>query len=99
MILYEGSDVYNNLAWLIATREVSQRQMLKDQALTAARHALGIWPSANYKDTLACVYALRSDFVSAIKAETDALNETHDSEYEGHLRLFQMTPPKDCTGQ
>jgi tetratricopeptide (TPR) repeat protein len=99
MILYEGSDVYNNLAWLIATREVSQREMLKDEALTAARHAFDIWPSANYKDTLACVYALRGDFVSAIKKESEAVDETGDSEYQAHLNLFNMNPPKDCTGQ
>lgn len=99
MILYEGSDVYNNLAWLIATREVSNRNSLKDEALTAAQHAVEIFPSANYKDTLACVYALRGDFSAAIEIEKDALNETYDSEYDRHRKLFEMTPPRDCTGQ
>lgn len=99
MILYEGADVYNNLAWLIATREVSNRDILKDEALTAAQHAVRIWPSANYKDTLACVYALRGEFSTAIKTEEEALAQTYDTEYARHLGLFQMIPPKDCTGQ
>ena len=99
MILYAGSDVYNNLAWLIATREVSNRKLLKDEALIAAQHGVEIWPTANYKDTLACVFALRGEFASAIKLETDALNDGYDDEYDRHLRLFQAAPPKDCTGQ
>ncbi len=99
MILYEGSDVYNNLAWLIATQEVSNRDILKDEALTAARHAVGIWPTANYQDTLSCVFALRGDFPSAITTETKALGEGYDDDYDRRLKLFQMVPPKDCTGQ
>lgn len=99
MILYEGSDIYNNLAWLIATREVSNRDSLKDEALTAARHAVEIWPTANYKDTLACVYALRGEFAAAINTEKEAIEETYDPEYDRHLKLFQMVPAKDCTGE
>jgi tetratricopeptide (TPR) repeat protein len=99
MIFYQGSDVYNNLAWLIATREVSNREVLKDEALTAARRAIQIWPSANYMDTLACVYALRGDFPTAIKTEEEALAQTNDPDYERHLTLFRIVPPKDCTGE
>jgi len=99
MILYEGSDIYNNLAWLIATREVSNRDSLKDEALTAARHAVEIWPTANYKDTLACVYAMRGEFAAAINTEKEAIEDTYDPEYERHLKLFQMVPAKDCTGE
>jgi len=99
IILYEGPDVYNNLAWLIATSEVSNRDILKDEALTASEHAVHIEPTANYKDTLACVYALRSDFSNAISIERDVVGEAPDSEYQRHLALFKMVPPKDCTGQ
>lgn len=100
MILYAGDSVYNNLAWLIATREVTNRDLLKDEALVATKHAVENWPNANYKDTLACVYALRNDFRAATKTEIEALAENNDDpEYNRHLKLFQMTPPKDCTGQ
>jgi hypothetical protein len=95
----EPSDVYNNLAWLIATREVSHRDLLMDEALTAARHAVEIWPTANYKDTLACAYALRGEFSAAIDKEQDALRQGYDQEYDRHLKLFQMVPSKDCTGE
>jgi tetratricopeptide (TPR) repeat protein len=97
--LYHGSDVYNNLAWLIATREVSNRNGLQDEALASARRAVALWPTANYKDTLACVYALRNDFASAIREENEAIDETGGAEYDRHLKLFQMNPPQNCTGQ
>ena len=99
MILYSGSDVYNNLAWLIATRAVSNRSLLKDEALTAAEHAVELWPTANYKDTLACVFALRNDYQRAIRIESEALADGPDSEYARHLGLFRASPAKDCTGE
>jgi hypothetical protein len=99
MILYTGSDVYNNLAWLIASRPVSSRNLLKDEALIAAQHAVELWPTANYKDTLACVFALRGEYQSAISMESQALADGPDSEYVRHLGLFRASPAKDCTGE
>jgi tetratricopeptide (TPR) repeat protein len=100
MILYSGSDVFNNLAWLIATRPVSNRNLLEDEALTAAQHALALWPSANYRDTLACVYAMRRDYAAAISSEDKAVNEDpYDGAYRRHLGLFQGNMPRDCIGE
>jgi hypothetical protein len=99
MILYTGSDVYNNLAWLIATRPVSNRILLRDEALIAAQHAVELWPTANYKDTLACVFALRTEYQRAISMELQALADGPDPEYARHLGLFRASPAKDCTGE
>ena len=98
MILYTGSDVYNNLAWLIATRPVSNRNLLRDEALIAAQHAVELWPTANYKDTAACVFALRGEYQRA-SMELQALADGPDSEYSRHLGLFRASPVKDCTGE
>jgi tetratricopeptide (TPR) repeat protein len=100
VILYSGSDVYNNLAWLIATRPVSNRDLLKDEALAAARHAVKLWPTANYRDTLACVYAMRGDYANAISTEHEVLRESpYDREYLRHLGFFQGSNPRDCIGE
>lgn len=98
MLQYQGSSVYNNVAWLIATREVPHRKQLQQEALSAAQRAVSMWPTANYKDTLACVYALQGDFAKAVKYETEAIAETPGSPYEHRLRMFE-SDRKDCTGE
>jgi hypothetical protein len=95
---YQGSSVYNNFAWLVATREVPRRKQLQQEALTAAARAVSMWPTANYRDTLACVHALQGDWPEAVKYETEAISETGGSPYKRRLRMFERDH-KDCTGQ
>jgi tetratricopeptide (TPR) repeat protein len=100
MILYTGSDIYNNLAWLISTRQLSNRNLLSEEALIAAQHAETLWPTANYKDTLACVYAMRNEYAAAISKEKEALQESpYDASYLRHLKFFQGNPTRNCMGE
>jgi hypothetical protein len=41
-------------AWLIATKEVSDRTRLRQDALAAAERAIVIFRKSNYLDTLGC---------------------------------------------
>jgi hypothetical protein len=81
---------YNNFAWMIATKQVPDRKALTSEALAAASKAISIEDTANYMDTLACVYALREDFAQAIKVENDAIAKSPgNKDFEARLTLFQ----------
>lgn len=93
----EASLPYNNFAWMIATKNVPGRKMLVTDALNAATKATSIEDTANYMDTLACVYALKGDFVKAIKIEDKALEVSPgNTDFEVRLSLFHKSA--DCTG-
>jgi tetratricopeptide (TPR) repeat protein len=98
MRLYpEGPTSYNNFAWLIATKEIPNRKDFLADALTAALRSTSIDDSANYLDTLACVYALQGDLKKAIKVESDVLKKSPSNPaFLARLSLFNSQ--KDCTG-
>jgi tetratricopeptide (TPR) repeat protein len=98
MKLYPQAPVsYNNFAWMIATKEVSDRKTLQSDALAAANHAVTIARKANYLDTLACVYALGGDFQRAIIYQSEAVaKDQRNSAFQERLALFRNQ--KDCTG-
>ena len=76
MKLYPEAPIsYNNFAWMIATKDVPNRHQLSQEALDAALKSTSIDDSANYLDTLACVYAFRSDTAKAIEIESKALDK------------------------
>jgi tetratricopeptide (TPR) repeat protein len=87
----------NNFAWIISTRDMPNRKMLVAEALDAALKATSIANTANYMDTLACVYALKGDFPKALKVEIEALAKSPgNADYEARLSLFHRSA--DCTG-
>ena len=47
---------------IVATRELRKRKELQKDALAASQHATTVMRTANYLDTLACVYAFIGDF-------------------------------------
>ena len=98
MGLYPEAPIsYNNFAWLIATKEIPNRKAFLDEALAASLRSTSIDDSANYLDTLACVYALRGDMRQAIKVESDALKKSpNNSDFTSRFALFSQQ--KDCTG-
>jgi tetratricopeptide (TPR) repeat protein len=98
LMLYGGATEYNNFAWLIATHIVSRRQDLQKAALFSAKKAISIMPRANYRDTLACVYALTGHFEQAIAEEDNAIRESPDEEFIARRARFRMLPARDCTG-
>jgi tetratricopeptide (TPR) repeat protein len=98
MQMYPESPLsYNNFAWMIATRDMPNREMLAADALNAALKATSIENIANYMDTLACVYALKGDFPQALKIENEALAKSPgNTDFEARLSLFNRSA--DCTG-
>jgi hypothetical protein len=97
-MLYGGATGYNNFAWLVATRNVSGRLQLQKAALFAAVNAVSIYPKPNYRDTLACVYALSGHFDLALEQEEKAVNDQPDENFKKRKERFKMKPPQDCTG-
>ena len=95
--LYDELTTSNNLAWLVATKEVPRRQQLQKEALAAAQKVVSIFPKPNYQDTLACVYALSGDFAQALELEDKALAREPRNSFEIRKQLFEAR--KDCTGQ
>ena len=98
LMLYGGATGYNNFAWLVATHNVSGRNQLQQAALFAAEKAVTIFPKPNYRDTLACVYALRGNFDRALQEETKAVDEEPQHDFLKRIERFKMKPPRDCTG-
>lgn len=93
----EAPTSYNNFAWLIATKDLPNRNALKGEALTAALRSTSIDGSADNLDTLACVYALNSNMKKAIEVETQVLMKSPDnSDFKARLALFETSA--DCTG-
>jgi tetratricopeptide (TPR) repeat protein len=99
LMLYGGATGYNNFAWLVATREVSGRKQLQKAALFAAEKAVAILPKPNYRDTLACVYALSGDFDRAFEEEQRAVNDDPQDDFKARKERFRAKPPRDCTGE
>jgi hypothetical protein len=98
LMLYGGATGYNNFAWLVATRNVSERQQLQKAALFAAEKAVSISPKPNYRDTLACVFALMGDFERAFSEEEKVVSEQPDQDFVKRKARFKMKPPGNCTG-
>ncbi|HEY4357367.1 MAG TPA: hypothetical protein VGN16_16570 [Acidobacteriaceae bacterium] len=86
----EDGESYNNFAWMIATKDVPKRSMLVDEALAAAITSTTL--DADHYGTLACVYALKGEFLLALHAESKARSPGH----EARLSLFRRS--SNCTG-
>lgn len=93
---------FNGYAWLVATRQVANRDAHAVRAQTASEHAVGLERSGNYLDTLACVYALRGQFTDAASIEREAVSLIDDPEtiarFNDRIRRFTAASPSDCTG-
>jgi len=88
---------YNNFAWMIATKDVPKRDELMSDALNAALKATSIDNTANYLDTLACVYALKGSFAQALNIENEALAKSpRNADFEARLSLFHRSV--NCSG-
>lgn len=92
----ESGTSSNNLAWMVATKEFSGRELLFNEALAEAKRAVNIERSANYLDTLACVFAVRGDFESAVKTMEEAIELGGTPDFDHRLKLLKAG--KDCTG-
>ncbi len=72
ILLYpRGSRVWNQRAWHLVT---ASEPALRDgrKAVEFALHAIGISPTPNLLDTLACAYAAVGSFTAAIQTEQAA---------------------------
>ncbi len=97
-LLYpRGPRVWNQAAWHLVT---ASSPALRDgqKALHYALRAIGISPTPNYLDTLACAYAALGDFSSAIQTEQAAQvlfqsgqfpAEVEIPEFSKQIELFQ----------
>jgi tetratricopeptide (TPR) repeat protein len=92
----DSSESWNDLAWLVATRNISRRAPTANEALVAAQRAVSISRTPDTLDTLACVYALQQRFREALIYEAEALNLDPDSA-EFTARLIKFTQHSDCT--
>ncbi len=94
---------FNNYAWLVATRALTDRDQHSARAHAAALHAVRLERSGNYLDTLACVVAMRGDFTSAAALQREAIQLVRDYEsarqFSERLARFTSAPPRDCTGE
>lgn len=94
----ESPWAWNNLAWLIATRELPERSKLAAEAVAAAATAVRISRTPDYLDTHACSLALNRDFVGATRFQREALEKAPGNEaFTRRLALFAQN--KDCTGE
>ena len=92
---------YNNFAWIVATKRLSNRKQLQKAALVVSEHATTISRTANYLDTLACVHALTGNFEKAITLEREAVNTARgkdEAAFRERLAGFLKPKPRDCTG-
>ncbi len=79
----------NNIAWLFVSLRDVQKIVTSDEALQLSLQACDIERSHSYLDTLACVYAERGDFTSAIQFETEAYNLYPSLGYKEMVEAFQ----------
>lgn len=79
----------NNIAWLFVSVRDVQQIVTSDEALQLQLEACDIDRSHSYLDTLACVYAERRDFTSAIQFETEAYNLNPSPEYQEMIEAFR----------
>jgi tetratricopeptide (TPR) repeat protein len=90
---------FNELAWIVATKDFSERATDKDEAVNAAKEAVSIQRIPNYLDTLACIYAYAGHFAQAVDIEKEASDGApYKPEFAARLQQFQSNPPKDCSG-
>jgi len=90
----------NNLAWLLATRADFASTAYASEAVENALRAVSIERDTNNLDTLACAYARKGDFVSAIAIarEVVAVDQTNEH-FIQRLKSFAAKPPVNCVGQ
>ena len=95
-----GPTSYNNFAWLVATKSQLSDPQLLAEAMTATKTAVSIERSANYLDTLACMYARVGDFANAIVVQEEALSKSPgNADLMAHMAAFRSTPSaKTCVG-
>jgi hypothetical protein len=90
---------YNNLAWLLATRDEFNKPADASQAVDSALTAISIERSVNNLDTLACAYARKGEFASAIAISKEVVSlAPGDETFKQRLQRFQATPPNNCVG-
>jgi len=91
---------YNNLAWLIATRDLPNPGSLQAEALRGAEKAVAIERHPNYLDTLACVHAAGGRFEEAARIEREAAEKAPEQEtYKRRVEQFEAAMPRDCRGE
>ena len=96
----EYPSIYNDFAWLVATKDFPERANYKDEALAAAKKAVSLNRIPEYLDTLACVYALAGDFEQAVAHQYEVLTGAPAEEaFAERALLFKAIPPKNCTGE
>jgi len=79
----------NNIAWLFVSIREVQQIVTSDEALQLAQQACDIDRNHSYLDTMACVYAERGDFASAIQFETEAYALSPSSGYQEMIEAFR----------
>lgn len=79
----------NNIAWLFVSVRDTQQLVTSDEALQLMLETCDIDRSHNYLDTLACVYAERGDFTTAIQIEMEAYNLHPSPVYREMIEAFQ----------
>lgn len=95
----ESPWAYNNLAWLLATRAEFDKPADASEAVDSALVATLIERSANNLDTLACAYARKGEFASAVTIGKEVISlEPSDQTFKRRLQGFQTTPPNNCVG-
>jgi tetratricopeptide (TPR) repeat protein len=89
----------NGWAWLVATKNIPDRETYRAEALKAANQAVSIRRIPDYLDTLACVHAFAGNFELAAQYEEEALKgDGSNANFLRRVAQFRATPPKDCTG-
>lgn len=90
----------NNLAWLLATRAEFDQPTEAGEAVDNALRAVSIERDANNLDTLACAYARKGDFTSAVAVARDVVGLAPNNDvFKQRLKKFEASPPKNCVGE
>lgn len=93
------AQVYNSIAWLLATTE---QEFLRNgkQAVTHAKKAVQLWPNSNFLNTLAAAYAQTQEWEMAISLAKKAIEPPKGEngmvllqEYQLHLQVFHEHKP------
>lgn len=87
----------NNLAWLYSTVKQVQSDKSKIEALELALDVVDLHPVASNKDTLACAYAINSNFTKAAEIQTEVVNEDNSAAYKVRLEKFRNN--QNCLGE
>jgi tetratricopeptide (TPR) repeat protein len=86
----------NNFAWLIATKQFTERKGYSREALREAKRAVSLVDKPNHLDTLACAYAFNGDFRHAVETSEEAVRREPNEAYRARLKTLKSG--HDCTG-